>query len=83
VTGTNRPSTSTERQAGARATRPPSKSPLGWLVPLILLLLLAIVVGVTLLLLNANDKGDDPGVDVTDDPQASQLYDASLAGRAA
>ena len=83
MTGTDRPSTSVGRQAGATATRPPSKSPLGWLVPLILLLLLAIIVGVTLLLLNANDKGDDPGVDIKNDPQASQVYDTLVTGRAA
>ncbi len=64
-----------ERTKGAVAVRAPKKSPLGWLVPVAILLLLAIIAVVTLLLLNANDKGDDPGIDIKDDPQSLQVVD--------
>lgn len=60
---------------GAVAVRPPRKAPIGWLVPVALLLLAIIAVAVTLVLLNANDKGDDPGLDVTNDPQAALVLD--------
>lgn len=60
---------------GAVAVRTPKKSPLGWLVPVAILLLLAIIAVVALLLLNANDKGDDPGIDIEDDPQSMQVID--------
>lgn len=61
---------SNARPGGAIAARPPKKAPLGWLVPVAILLLVLIIAAVTLILLNANDNGDDPGLDVTDDPQA-------------
>ncbi|HEX2575576.1 MAG TPA: hypothetical protein VHK88_04455 [Aquihabitans sp.] len=64
---------------GAYATRPPRKSPLGWIVPVGLLLLLALAALVALILLNANDEGDDPGVDIQDDPQAVQVWEPGIA----
>ncbi|MCU1371877.1 MAG: hypothetical protein JWO77_3071 [Ilumatobacteraceae bacterium] len=71
--------TSPRPTRGAVAVREPKKKPLGWLIPVALLLLLAILAITALVLLNANDNGDDPGLDVTDDPQA-QTSEGSSTG---
>lgn len=63
----------TQPGRGAVAVRPSRKAPLGWLVPVALLLLVVIVAVTALLLLNANDEGDDPGIDIENDPQTSQV----------
>lgn len=60
--------TAPRQSRGAVAVREPRKKPLGWIVPVALLLLAIIAVAVTLVLLNGNDNGDDPGVDIQDDP---------------
>lgn len=62
--------TSPRPTRGAVAVREPRKKPLGWLLPVAVILLLALIAISALVLLNANDEGDDPGLDVTDDPQA-------------
>lgn len=67
---------------GAVSVRPPRKAPLGWLVPVALLLLLILAAVVALILLNANDEGDDPGLDVSDDPQSLPI-EVPVSGLAA
>jgi tryptophan-rich sensory protein len=63
--------------AGSVAVKKPHKSPLGWIVPVALLLLLIIAAVVALLLFNANDEGDDPDLDISDDPQAAAIWEPS------
>jgi hypothetical protein len=71
--------TSPRPTRGAVAVREPRKKPLGWLLPVALILLLGLVAISALVLLNANDEGDDPGLDVTDDPQAQTAEDPNTA----
>ncbi len=61
---------STPRQPGAvTATgRSARKSPLGWLPWVALLLLGLVALGALLVARNVGDAGDDPGVDLVDDP---------------
>lgn len=69
------PATGTTR--GAVAARPARKAPLGWLLWVALALLALLIAGIALFLLNSNDKGDDPGLDVTNDPTAQSTGSGS------
>lgn len=62
------------RQAGAVAVKK-AKSPMSWLVPVLIGLLLLIALAVGYYLLNQNDSGDDPGPDVKDDPAGQIAWD--------
>jgi hypothetical protein len=63
----NRP---TDRRAAHSATGR-RKSPLGWLPWAALLLLLLLAVAAFLIIRNVTDSGDEPGVDVNDDPSGA------------
>jgi hypothetical protein len=52
---------------GSVAVREPSKSPLRWIIPVAIALILILAALTALVLLNLNDDNDDDGLDVRDD----------------